>query len=150
MRGSSPVAIGKAGQDRPAAVGGEAAGKAEEEIGAHKAGHSQDHGFRRPSRRHSRSTVSMDSRANRLRTVVIQEPWALVKPWTREQIGLIDRKGVDPQSHHCEQGKPAAQADHPGPETGASGRCVTGNSHRDPPFRALSVPQNNGGCKDIL
>ena len=62
--------------------------------------------FRSPSRRHSWSTVSMDSRANRLRTVVIQEPWALVKPVDEEQPGLIDRKDVDAQAHHGEQGKP--------------------------------------------
>ena len=50
-----------------------------------------------------------------------------------EQVGLIDRKDVDAQTHHGKQGKPAAQADHPGPEAGASGRRMTGNFHRDPP-----------------
>ena len=129
-----PVAIGQAGQDRPAAVGGEAAGKAEEEIGAHKAGHSQDHSV--PQAQPAAQPVHGEHGQQGEQAPDRGDPGALGvgEAVDAEQIGLIDRKGVDPQPHHCEQGKPAAQADHPGPETGASGRCVTGNSHRDPPI----------------
>ena len=42
---------------------------------------------RSPSRAHSWLTVSREARVKRLRTVVIQEPWALVKPLRRMSSG---------------------------------------------------------------
>ena len=147
----SPVAIGQAGQDRPAAVGGEAAGKAEEEIGAHEAAHSQDHGV--PQAQPAAQPVHGEHGQQGEQAPDRGDPGALGvgEAVDEEQVGLINCKGVDAQPHHREQGQPTAQADHPGPETGALERRMTGNSHRDPPpFRALSVPQNDGSCKDIL
>ena len=128
-----PVAIGQTGQDRPAAVGGEAVGEAEEEIRAHEAAHPQDHGV--PQSQPAAQLVHSEHGQQGEQAPDRGDPGALGvgEAVDEEQVGLIDRKDVDAQTHHGKQGKPAAQADHPGPEAGASGRRMTGNFHRDPP-----------------